>query len=277
MILGLLASINGGAMRKILLIIALSLCGYAWSEELTSAPFKGQRPPEKQSACCLQQTLTERNVTVKSPVEVKLLNTGRTPDDIEGDLWMIRLTAVLGVLAFLQLLAFIAQAFYMRRSLASFENTAKKQLRSYVALQTIEHDPQGATGIARGIKIRVKNYGQTPAHHVSIIQTCFEVAQPDTYRHPAITDNDKLANQMLHPDQAFNHFVIGSEGTQCVDRVIDVGLHYLSPFYVYGRIDYMDIYKCWWVTYFCERYDPSKPEGKRCTPHHHHNYEYPIP
>ena len=24
-----------------------------------------------------------------------------------------------------------------------------------------------------------------------------------------------------------------------------------------------------------KRYDPKQPEGKRCTPHHHHNYEYP--
>lgn len=156
-------------------------------------------------------------------------------------------------------------------------DTAKRQLRAYVALKTIEHDPAVVTGTDRGIKIRVENYGATTAHHVSIIQTCFEEAQPDTYRHPPTTKADKLANQMLHPRQAFNHFVPSSKGTECVDRVIDVCLHQFRPFYVYGRIDYMDIYKRWWTTFFCEQYDPGKPEGKRCTPHHHHNYEYPGP
>jgi hypothetical protein len=175
------------------------------------------------------------------------------------------------------LVLYTARLWYSTRDLVTgAEDTAKKQLRSYVALESIDHDPPVVTGVARGIKIRVKNYGQTPAHHVSIIHTAFEDAQPDTYRHPSSSEADNLGNQMLHPGQSLNYFAVASEGSKCVDRVIDVGLHQLRTFYVYGRIDYMDIYKRWWVTYFSERYDPSKPDGKRCTPHHHHNYEYPI-
>src|SRR5207302_134184 len=122
------------------------------------------------------------------------------------------------------------------------EKTAKRQLRAYVALNTIEHEEttarDGQRWVDDKIKIRIQNYGQTPAHHVSVVQTCSEAPREDTYRHPPTTDSDQLGNQMLHPGQAFNHIVVYKNARhECLDRVIDVGLHQKSVFYVYGRID----------------------------------------
>lgn len=49
------------------------------------------------------------------------------------------------------------------------------------------------------------------------------------------------------------------------------------PFYIYGRIDYMDVYKNWRATYFCQLYNAGMPRGARSSPHYYHNYEYPPP
>ena len=274
-------------MRIILALLFFLLMGVTFAQS--------HGGPKIQSKASDQPATQDKRGTQELPLFIKGDVTTKTAekteqdrkeekDKQETDRWIMIFTGIAAVCTFLLVAVTGGLAFFTFRLWSATgklvieaDDTAKRQLRGYVALETIEHDPKEAAGTDRGIKIRVKNYGETPAHHVSIIQTCFEEAKPDTWQHPATNDADQFANQMLHPDQAFNHFVPSSKGTQCVDRVIDVGLHQLRPFYVYGRIDYMDIYKRWWITFFCERYDPAKPEGKRCTPHHHHNYEYPIP
>ncbi len=123
--------------RAILIFLALIIYGVAASQNPSPSPAKTVQPQQSQSTTGQQQRATDQNVTIKSPVEVKLLNTGKTPEETKqdaedrkdkssSDWWLVGLTAVIGVLAFLQLLAFIAQAVYMRKTFAATEDTAKK-------------------------------------------------------------------------------------------------------------------------------------------------------
>jgi hypothetical protein len=164
-------------------------------------------------------------------------------------------------------------------TLGTMKDTSQRQLRAYVALETIEHDEIEDMLHRRlwpeRLKIRIKNYGQTPAHHVSIIHKVFDAEQPHDYTIPETVPGDPLSNQMLHPGQAFNNYIDITK--QPIDRILESGLRSQTTIYFYGRIDYMDTFNQWWITYFCQRYDPKKPEGKRCAPHSYHNYEHPIP
>ena len=146
------------------------------------------------------------------------------------------------------------------------EDTARRELRACVGIETVDHD-------GRSLKIRIRNFGQTTAHHVTMIWTASFSDREASYRHPGRKDGEPLANQMLLPGQAFNYDITLTSA----EETIQLGVGQSLPFYLYGRIDYMDIYKRWWITYFCQHYIPGLPEGARSRPHTYHNYEYPTP
>jgi hypothetical protein len=79
--------------------------------------------------------------------------------------WMIILTSILGCIAFLQLLAFVAQAVYTRKMLDSTRDTARRQLRAYLGFPDAFIENLGAGRFQ--IQITVANSGRTRALHVT--------------------------------------------------------------------------------------------------------------
>lgn len=61
------------------------------------------------------------------------------------------------------------------------EDAAKKELRAYVALDTIDHFSKNGP-----LRFSIRNYGQTPAHHVSIVHAIREAEQKSTYKQLAL-------------------------------------------------------------------------------------------
>lgn len=120
--------------------------------------------------------------------------------------------------------------------------TTRKELRSYVALDDIffSEAAEGAAGVQ---KLRIRNFGQTPASRMSI--WCERASHLPQEGVKPFYDAPILDGQLLHPVQAFTLGLAAAP----LYRLGKPG------FYTYGRIIYNDIYGQWWVTRFCHRYE----------------------
>ena len=119
---------------------------------------------------------------------------------------------------------------------------SKKELRSYVALDEIFFSEADEAAAAQH-KLRIRNYGQTPASHMSI--WCERASHLPQEGVKPFYDAPVVDGQLLHPVQAFT---VGLAAAPLY-RIGKPG------FFTYGRIIYHDIYERWWVTKFCYRYE----------------------
>lgn len=122
------------------------------------------------------------------------------------------------------------------------QGMARKELRAYVALDEIFFSEAGdaSAGVQ---KLRIRNYGQTPASRMSI--WCERASHlPQDGVNPYY-DAPVVDAQLLHPVQAYT---VGLAAAPLY-RIGKPG------FFTYGRIIYHDIYGEWWVTKFCFRYE----------------------
>ena len=118
----------------------------------------------------------------------------------------------------------------------------KKELRAYVALDEIFFED--ATDTAPGAqKLRIRNYGQTPAYRMSI--WCERASHLPKEGVTPYYDTPVVDGQLLHPVQAYT---VGLAAAPLY-RIGKPG------FFTYGRVVYHDIYGEWWVTKFCFRYE----------------------
>lgn len=117
----------------------------------------------------------ERDVrgTDQSPLVVRVQPSPRSPsedardqrerdDRAAADWWIVRLTAVLGALALLQLLAFALQAFRLRQTVRAMQESSERQLRAYVFVAAARIENYGVGQVPRA-KLTIRNSGQTPA------------------------------------------------------------------------------------------------------------------
>lgn len=133
------------------------------------------------------------------------------------------------------------------------ENTAEKQLRAYVALDDIRfprgeelNPPMPGVPITwTSFILRPKNYGQTPAHDMTIWKQLVQ-EEPKIYDHQRLLVDE----QMLHPTQGYSVDVRIPEGYDSTS---------FAGWFVYGRFIYRDVFKRWWVTKFC--YQCAGPNG----------------
>ena len=121
-------------------------------------------------------------------------------------------------------------------------DVAKKELRAYVALDEIFFSEAGDAA-AGAHKLRIRNYGQTPASGMSI--WCERASHLPQEGVKPFYDSPVIDGQLLHPVQAFT---VGLAAAPLY-RIGKPG------FFTYGRIVYHDIYGQWWVTKFCYRYE----------------------
>jgi hypothetical protein len=125
------------------------------------------------------------------------------------------------------------------------EDTAKRQLRAYVHVEQI-NALNMTTGPSPGIQIMTKNFGQTPAREIVI-----------TYRYAAFSRRNvdfdltgAIRGQMvdLAPGQ-HDHLVIIVDLSAWVAMKQSVFTR-ATWFYVFGRIDYLDIFgKARWTEF----------------------------
>jgi hypothetical protein len=149
------------------------------------------------------------------------------------------------------LLALIALGFAMYTArlwrstsglLNEVRDSARKELRAYVALDEIffSEAEDNAAGVH---KLRIRNYGQTPASGMSI--WCERASHLPQEGVKPFYDAPVIDKQLLHPVQAFTVALAAAP----LYRIGKPG------FFTYGRIVYHDIYGRWWVTKFCYRYE----------------------
>lgn len=160
------------------------------------------------------------------------------------------LVFVTGVLAFFTLKLWRST----RKLVRGADKTSRKELRAYVALEAIyPRDPRMPLS-EHSLKVRVRNFGSTPAHHMTIWFKFIEEIPPEIGFDPIYSANDKVSEpQMLNPRQEFNrvvtkNFVFFGELNKA--RGDDMGENY-----VYGRVIYKDIFDDWWGTCFCFEYE----------------------
>lgn len=140
--------------------------------------------------------------------------------------------------------------------LTQTQDTARKELRAYVALDEIFFSEAGET--AAGVhKLRIRNYGQTPAYRLSI--WCERATHLPQEGVKPFYDAPIVDGQLLHPVQAYTLSLAAAP----LYRIGKPG------FFTYGRLIYHDTYGQWWVTKFCFRY-----EGEDSfVPHGDYNHE----
>ena len=122
------------------------------------------------------------------------------------------------------------------------KDSTKKELRAYVALDEIFFSEAGEA--SAGVhKLRIRNYGQTPASSMSI--WCERASHLPQGGVNPFYDAPVVDVQLLHPVQAYTVALAAAP----LYRIGKPG------FFTYGRIIYHDIYGQWWVTRFCFRYE----------------------
>jgi hypothetical protein len=161
----------------------------------------------------------------------------------EDSAWWLVLAAWMTALVFLVLAIYTARLWNATSALLrDVKDTTRKELRSYVALDDIFFS-EAADGAAGVQKLRIRNFGQTPAARISI--WCERASHLPQDGVQPFYDAPVVDGHLLHPVQAFTLDLSAAP----LYRLGKPG------FYTYGRIVYQDIYGQWWVTRFCHRYE----------------------
>jgi hypothetical protein len=154
------------------------------------------------------------------------------------------------------------------KSVGVASDTAYRQLRAYVGLQLIYIEQPGATpssGKYGRIVVKLKNFGQTPAHDATTIFSYIDAAIP----------NGRTAAQ-LPKDYDFNQASRPIEGGPASLDYIEPGRELMSfgllddkskffdeeflkkrSLFVYGTISYVDVYNIKHARDFCYLYSRS--------------------
>jgi hypothetical protein len=256
-------------MRALLLIVALSFCGQAWSEQ----PQQVQKAAKEKQVKAAEQSQPTSKVIAPSlksqPISDGIVsdviqpvnaNNEQSTNDKPEKNWLERFETD-PVATFTGLLFFATLALWLstRDLVNDAKDTAKRQLRAYVSIEKIFFKKSSASPLASTtdkLNIIVKNYGQSPAYRMTIrCEPSFNSNQPGkNFEFSELLVDE----QMLHPSQDF---------TVLVKKDPAFGFQ-AANFYVFGRMVYHDIHGEWWITDVCYRYRKG-----RFMPHGDQNYE----
>jgi hypothetical protein len=181
-------------IRRLLLALALAIAvGPAHVDHKPdSASNAASRPQHKQRPA-------------QAPITVKLLNTGKSDQETAAEARrieqeadtsakMFRLTMVIGAISVLQLFAFIAQAFFMRRTLGQMEREEGRRLRAYVFIDSARATLTTTFGDPACVLV-LRNSGQTPAYEV----TCMaDVCLRDMPTAEPFPDAQRIVQRKIH-------------------------------------------------------------------------------
>lgn len=190
-----------------------------------------------------QGTTGKQEITVTFPPSINLNVSGQTKIQAEGKLEGADTEAhkwadPANIIALLLFCATVVLAIANWKLVTGTDNNARRQLRAYIALNNIYFQREG-------LKVKVENYGQTPAHDMTI-WTWTTDEQPErgfVYDYPAKAPT--VREQMLHPRQWYAH-----------PASMHLPYTYMSAgFFPYGKVVYRDVFGQWWATRFCYLYE----------------------
>lgn len=265
-------------MRKILLIIALSFCGYAFAEsqpiqkDVPSISKKPERPDKSQNNSNAEQPISIQpastvNITMsgKLNAESKQNNPEKNEEPIKWSEWLVAiftglLVIVTGYLVcytrglliearkqFPHFRANVAAATRAanaaQKSVQTMESTASKELRAYVGQESvvIRAIPNG-----KNIEIVIKNFGKTIAKDVVID---ILVSTPHVINAGGNNSGvQSIGEAVIKP----NIGVLMPSGTWPINvefnRTDEISI------FITGRIDYKDVFdNPQWTTFKCSK------------------------
>jgi hypothetical protein len=177
-----------------------------------------------------------------------------------------------------------------RATVNSMDDTAQKQLRAYVGIFDIllecknltvaKYEPK--TEIIAGtvhddfIVITMKNFGSTPANQarmwVNWYSQKFGERLPKNFKWG---DYDSVSKGEVHPIFAKTAIFPG-QTIKLLTVINDLtpfrgAIAKMVNFYIYGHIDYVDIYEANHTTTFCYHYSPWRPVGDQFMPYEEYN------
>jgi len=264
-------------MMRIAIAIAVLVWVSAAQAQQHSAPAHRQPPA---AANAQSKPVAEQRGGERSPASAKPLNTGSSQQETKRE-WREWISLVLtlitalaaAVLAYVtfRLANYTARLWQATSKLVeSGQDTARKELRAYVAVDAVyfvgaEQVPS-ATDPASGrplirytnqLKIRVRNYGQTPAFGTEIWREA-SVAKPEDSQYRYKSTKPVVAAQMIHPTQAY-----------ATGLLADGEVTSSAQFYTWGQVVYSDIYDRWWKSTWCFSHEGDS----RFIPHGDYNKE----
>lgn len=161
-----------------------------------------------------------------------------------ADWWLVNLTGVLGFVGFLQLVVFGVQASQLRATVKAMErqeatakDTAERQLRAYVNIDTGKLEGLASGAFPEAV-VTVSNSGQTPAYNVTVVGGIALGASFPTL--PSPVPPPVVTAATISPGASVAHVVRTPRALTTSDLTnLREGSRTL---YVYGEIHYHDIY-----------------------------------
>lgn len=205
---------------------------------------------------------------------------------ISNEKWLNALSTLF-IAIFTILLAFSTIALYCatRNLVEGANDTAAKQLRAYVGIDETFFELTDKAYVTTV----VKNYGATPASDVSTYANVIAVQNingstytklppdfdfPDQLPNGPEAEHSRVVSHfMLQPQQHYRSRVPLSKPEPV--REIDKGARD-ETLYIYGHVDYTDIYSRRWRNVFCFMYERNFPVGERFLPYETHNEEIQV-
>ena len=234
---------------------AIALCiGLLWAGPASSAaPLAAEPPAPAAPAAPVAGEDASRSAQPETPPIASLPPAkaaapatdanGARPQWWERSDWLLVVPTWLLALVAFAFVVYTARLWKATNALVAHAgDIARKELRAYVALDEIFFSEADEAAAAQH-KLRIRNYGQTPASRMSI--WCERASHLPQEGVKPFYDAPVVDGQLLHPVQAFT---VGLAAAPLY-RIGKPG------FFTYGRIIYHDIYERWWVTKFCYRYE----------------------
>jgi hypothetical protein len=219
-----------------------------------------------------QYSAPDQRGTDKSPLAVKLLNTGKSDQETaqqtaqvqnenNSEWWMRVLTLALVGVGFLQLIAFIVQAMRLKETIGVMHDTSERQLRAYLCVlagaegSTIEQNEERNSRLE--IKPIINNSGQTPAYNVNYRAraTICDVPLPRDFTFPLAAQVAEASSAVIGANQS-QFMVIGADNMYGPTELTAIKAPSVagSPtrrLVVYGIVNYTDAFKKPQYTNFC--------------------------
>jgi hypothetical protein len=172
------------------------------------------------------------------------------------------------------------------------EETSKRQLRAYLGVDRFELKAAGLTDpdykpVDRVIgyvhrdflEVTLRNFGQTPAYDVHVWvnwqPTPFGQTLPSGFSYPDTGIGTRLgpmlSREVLNRDQTHTEMIAIFDLSPFI-----LTQRKLTMLYLYGHIDYRDIYGNKWQATFCESWEPWSTVNVEFVPCNNHNEEMII-
>jgi hypothetical protein len=221
--------------------------------------------------------------TEKSPISVKLLNTGKSAAETTQEAqqieeqnntnwWIVRLTIAAVGVGVLQLVAFIVQAGVLLKTITAMRENAKQDLRAYVDAINVSmvcptlDIPNYVAGPGMqhdALFVTFLNTGKTPARKVLVHASCvtiegYRTELPGDFSYPDVPK----AKSIPSVSSIIPNTPTRTDGFETIDLVgVKRARKREATVYIYGHADYFDVFGDPHITPFCYEFMPETPNA----------------